>query len=392
MKPFDFFKRDTKSSIGIVLGRDSDSLCVSGYTSLDKNPEIVAACKKIAELIGTITIHLMMNTEDGDVRINNELSRLIDINPVPNATRAKWMEFIVMTMLLYGRGNAIILPHTRRGYLERLEPISAGRVSLTASGYDDYNIVIDGKTYRPDDVLHFTYNPDKTYYWKGQGINVALKDVADNLKQAGATKKGFLASKWKPSVIIRVDANTEEFADPAKRAKLLENYIETDGAGQPWIVPAEQFQVETVKPLSLADLAISDTVEIDKRTVAAVLGVPPFLVGVGDYNKEEWNAFIQGTIRTIVVGIQQEMTKKLILSPDWYLRFNFRSLMDWDLQTISQVFGEGRKMGVIDGNEMRDALGLSPREGLDELVMLENYIPTDMLGSQKKLIQEGSNE
>lgn len=32
---------------------------------------------------------------------------------------------------------------------------------------------------------------------------------------------------------------------------------------------------------------------------------------------------------------------------------------------------------------------MSPREGLDELVMLENYLPTDKLGDQKKLIQDG---
>lgn len=384
------FKKRSKSNIGVVFGPGDEDLCVPGYVSLDKNPEIMTACHSIAELIGSITIHLMSNTEDGDVRIQNELSRMIDITPMPTMTRKTWVESFVMTMLLYGRGNAIVLPHTRKGFLQRLEPIAAGRVSFNPIGWSDYEIYIDGKKHRPDDVLHFTYNPDKNYLWKGQGVTVTLKDVANNLKQAEATKKGFLASKWKPSVIVKVDAMTEELASPEGRQKILAEYVEMDGAGKPWVVPAEQIDVETIKPLTLADLAISDTVEIDKRTVASVIGVPPFLLGVGEYDPDAWNAFVRTKVRAIVTGIAQEMTRKLILSPNWYLRFNEMSLLDWDLQTIASVFGELRKQGVVDGNEVRDRIGMSPREGLSELVMLENYIPTDKLGDQKKLIQGGS--
>ena len=379
------FKKREQSCIGFLIDQQSDGLCVPGYTSLDRNPEIMTACRSIAELIGTITIHLMMNTPDGDVRIENELSRMIDITPMPYMTRKAWMESIVMNLLLYGKGNAVVLPHTRAGYLRELEPIAADRVSFVPIGYSDYQVWIDGKAFRPDDVLHFTYNPDKLYLWKGQGINVSLKSIADNLKQAEATKKGFLESKWKPSIIVKVDAMNDSFADPKKRKELLENYIETEGAGQPWVIPGEQIDVKEIRPLTLADLAISDTVEIDKKTVAAVIGVPPFLLGVGDYDQEAWNNFVRTKVRAIVTEIAQEMTRKLIISPDWYLRFNELSLLDWDLQTIANVYGELRKQGIVDGNEVRDRIGMGPREGLNELVMLENYIPADRLGDQNKL-------
>ena len=386
------FKKRNKSAIGLVIGGEDDSICVPGYTSLDQNPEIMTACHTIAELIGSITIHLMSNTEDGDVRIQNELSRMIDITPMPTMTRKTWVESFVMTMLLYGRGNAVVLPHTSRGYLRRLEPIAASRVAFVPIGWSDYEIYIDGKKHRPDDVLHFTYNPDKTYLWKGQGVTVTLRDIANNLKQAEATKKGFLESKWKPSIIVKVDSMTEELASPEGRERILNEYIKMDGEGKPWVIPAEQIDVETVKPLTLADLAIADTVELDKRTVAAVIGVPPFLLGVGEYDPDAWNAFVRTKVRAIVTGIAQEMTRKLIISPQWYIRFNEMSLLDWDLQTIASVFGELRKQGVVDGNEVRDRIGMSPREGLSELVMLENYIPTDKLGDQKKLQGGAGNE
>ena len=168
--------------------------------------------------------------------------------------------------------------------------------------------------------------------------------------------------------------------------------MESSEVGEPWLIPAEQFQVEQVRPLSLADLAIADTVTLDKKTVASIIGIPAFLLGVGEYKKDEWNNFIQSTIRTLVLGINQELTKKLIISPKMYLRLNHLSLLDWDIETIYRVFAGLSDKGIVTGNEVRDRLGMEQLEGLDELRILENYIPSDMIGAQKKLIQGGEDE
>lgn len=398
MSIFDIFKKRDDAPVNNIKNpkfalwlSGDDDICPAGYTSLDQNPDIMTACRRIAELIGSITIHLMENTKNGDVRIVNELSRAIDINPISTMTRSHWMESIVMNLLLYGEGNSIVWPHTWDGLLRSLEPIAASRVSLMgepSNPYRDYRIQIDGQAHDPSNMLHFVHNPDKYYLWRGRGLTVSLKDVADNLKQASATEKGFMKSKWKPSLIVKVDAMTEEFSGVEGRKKLREDYLETGEAGAPWIIPAQQFEVQEVRPLSLSDLAISDMVQIDKRTVASIVGVPGFVLGVGDYNQKEWNNFIQNTIRPICTNIAQELTRKLILNPRWYLKFNFLSLMDWDLKTISDVFGGLSDRGFVTGNEVRDRIGMSPAEGLDEFRVLENYIPYEMSGMQKKLVQE----
>lgn len=381
---------NNKSQVAFLLD-ECDRISISGYTSLDQNPEIITACRTIAELIGSMTIHLMANTDKGDIRVINELSRAIDINPTSTMTRSHWMEAIVMNLLLHGEGNSIVWPHTWDGKLRSLEPISASRVSFigsTENPFREYRILIDGLAHNPENMLHFVYNPDKYYLWWGRGLSVSLRDVAANLKQAAATEKGFMESKWKPSLIVKVDAMTDEFSGPKGRKKLREDYLETGEAGAPWIIPAEQFQVQEVRPLSLKDLALSDMVQLDKRTVASIVGVPPFVLGVGDYNQKAWNNFIQNKVRPICVAISQELTRKLILSPKMYLKFNTLSLMDWDLQTISTVFGGLSDRGYVNGNEVRDRIGMSPVDGLDEYRVLENYIPIDMSGQQKKLIQE----
>ena len=381
-------KRDStqtvKSPIAIWLA-DGDLSC-AGYVSLDQNPEILTACRRIAQLIGATTIYLMNNTADGDKRIVNELSRAVDIEPMPNMTRSTWMESIIMTLLLYGRGNAVVVPHTWKGLLQSLEPIAADRVSFSPVGNSrrDYKVLIDGVPKDPENLCHFVYNPDKVYLWKGRGIDVSLRDLADNLKQARHTEKAFMSSEYKPSIIVKVDALTDEFASAEGRQKLLDSYVKPARTGEPWLIPAEQFQVEQVRPLSLADLAISDTVTIDKRAVAAIIGVPPYMVGVGEYNADEYNAFIKNVIMPLCKSIAAELTKKLLINPAWYWQFNAWSLIDYDMEKVSVLLLQGADRGFVNGDEWRDRMHLSPA-GLKEYKVLENYIPYDKSGDQQKL-------
>ena len=367
-----------------ALWLSDDGIDCPGYTRLSDNPEIQTACLRIAELIASMTIYLMENTADGDKRIVNELSRTIDITPCDSMTRMQWMTAIVMTLLI--NGNSVVVPHTHKGIIQNLEPIAASRVKYQPVGnsYREYRVLIDGTPRDPEDVLHFAYNPDATYLWRGRGVTVTLKEIAGNLKQAERTKTAFLSSEWKPSVIVKVDSTDEMFKDPAKRQRFLESYVKPVVPGAPWLIPAEQIQVETVKPLTLNDLAIKDTVELDKRTVAAVVGVPPYLLGVGEFKRDEWNSFIQTRVKTIALIIQQEMTRALIVSPKWYLQLNYWSLIDYDLKAISDVLLAGSDRGFVNGDEWRDKVHLAPA-GLKEYRTLENYIPNDRLGDQKKL-------
>lgn len=369
-----------------------ETLTCQGYTSLDHNPEIVTAVNKIAKLVGSMTIHLMQNTDSGDIRIRNELSRKIDINPNTNMTRSSFIQWIIQTMYLYGDGNAVVYPQFRRGFLRDLKPVPAAMVSYIPDGIWDYTVSINGKEYNPDQVLHFILNPGNYYPWRGQGLQIALMDVANNLKQAAATEKGFMRSKWKPSIIVKVDALTDEFSSPEGRSKLLDDYINTSEVGEPWMIPAEQFQVEQIKPLSLSDLALADMVQLDKKTVASILGVPPFLLGVGDFKREEWNNFISSTIMPLAKMIEQELTKKLLYSPDLYFRFNSRSLYNYELRDLASIADDQYIRGIMSRDEVRDWIGLPPASDEEELIILENFIPVGMIGDQKKLNQETGGE
>lgn len=381
----------SRSSVGFVMGSNWNSVCCDGYTRLADNPEVLMAVWRIAELISSMSIRIMANTASGDVRIYNGLSRRLDITPNRYMTRKTMMAAILGTLLLDGSGNAVVWPKTMDGLLEELVPIPPSQVSFLPDGFG-YWVQIGGVPYDPDGLLHFVLNPSTERPWLGTGYRVALKTVVKNLQQAGRTKNAFLSSEWKPSVIVKVDGNSDELTSTDGRRRLAEQYLNPFAPGAPWIIPAEQMEVVQVKPLSLNDLAISDSVKLDKQSVAAILGVPPYVVGVGSFNREEWNHFIATTIMPIVRGLEQEMTRKLLLNPDWYISMNPWALYAYDVKDLSEIGSNLYIRGMMTGNEVRGWLHLPPKEGLDELVILENFIPKGMIGDQKKLIQTGGEQ
>lgn len=389
---FDFFRRKQERRVVFADGSNFEDIIGSGYRRFEDTPEVVSATLRISQLIASETIYLMTNTSQGDVRVINELSRKIDIEPNRNMTRFTFISGIVTDMLK--TGNSIVFPHFIRDngrlILGNLEPISDDRVVYKTfpTAPSEYVVEIDNVPYDPSEVLHFVYNPDEKYRWLGQGVKVPLKDLEGILSQAQATTKGFMQSKWKPSIIVKADANVKALSTKEGRNKVLAEYLETDEAGQPWIIPADQLSVEQIKPLSLNDLAISDTVKLNKQAVAALLGVPAFLLGVGEYKADEWDSFINNTIRPLAMSIEQELTKKLITSPKMYLVFNSSKLYSYDLQKIASVYGGLFDKGIVTGNEVRDKLGMEPNSNLNDLMVLENYIPVTDIGKQKKLNQE----
>ena len=357
-------------------------LCADGYRPIMQCPEVQICINVYAELISSMTLRLMRNTEKGDIRIKNELSRLLDIEPNRRMTHAAFFHVIVRALM--ENGNQVTLPVIRNGYLDELKPLRPSETFIEPKGLDDYEIVFRGARYSPDEVLHFILNPDPDQPWKGQGYQVSLKDIVKSIRQSNATRQALQESPA-PSIIVKVDGLTEEFRSPEGRASLGAQFIDASENGRPWFIPAEAFDVQQVKPLTMQDLAVRDSLELDKRAVAAIFGVPSFLVGVGDFRLEEYQHFITTRLMAVARIIEQTMTRDILWSEDLYLSFNPRSLYNYSLSELVDVGTKLIDHMAMRRNELRDWLSLPPDAEMDELLALENYIPATRLGDQEKL-------
>ena len=364
-------------------------LLSDGYRPVIHCPEVQICIGVYASLIASMTLRLMRNTEKGDVREKNQLSRLLDIEPNRLMTHMDFFQVLVRALM--ETGNQVTVPTYHGGFLSQLIPLRPAEVSLLADGLDDYRIGYRGRTFHPDEVLHFRLNPDPDEPWRGQGYQASLRDVVRSIRQANATRKALQESP-SPSIIVKVDGLTQEFQDKEGRAKLTAMYLDSEQKGQPWLIPAEGFSVEQVKPLNLSDLAIKDSLELDKRAVAAIFGIPPFLVGIGDFKLDEYQHFVTTRLMAVARVIEQTLTRGILYSPDLYLSFNPRSLYNYSLTDLVSVGSQLIDRMAMRRNELRDWLGLPPDAEMDELLALENYIPVSRLADQKKLKDAGDEE
>lgn len=376
--------RSTSTQTALVTPDAWKLFLADGYTPLWNCPEVEMCVDAIADAVSGMTVKLMANTEKGDRRVRNGLSRRIDIAPNPLYTRKVFFHHIVKTMLTSGDGNCVVVPeYGRDGHLLRLTPLKPSQTTFreTAGGYEIHS---GGAVFSPDEVLHFRMKPDTERPFLGTGTRVTLRNAVECINQANRTKKA-LQSSPVPSLLVRVDGLSAELQDKDGRKKLLNRYVDATEHGQPWIVAAETMDITTVKPLTLADLAVKDNLELDKKTVAGIFRVPPFMVGVGTYDKEAYKHFITVVVMGIAQYIQQELTAKLLWSEEMYFTFNPRSLYNYDITELVNAGKELIDRMAMRRNELRDWLGLEPDDDMDELLALENFIPANKLGDQKKL-------
>lgn len=391
---FDRFNRTKKRNKQVeyfdTSGQDG-WVIQGGYTSMNKNSDVQLCVNKIADIVSSMSIALMQNVDNGDIQINNGLSRIVDIQPNRYQTRKTFYQTLIREAFLKGDGNAVAIPNFQYSdgvpYLKDLEILDMSQVSFYETP-ESYQIRYKNSVYAPDEVLHFVFNPSRDNHLIGEGYAPILKEILENVAQGNATKNSFFKQP-KPSLLIGVNSDSEVLQDDEINS-VRDSYTKSMENGKPWLIPAEEIMVHQIKPLSLRDLAINESLEIERTTIASGFGVPPFMVGIGKFDRDEFNNFISTSIQNIAEVIQQELTKKLLYSERMYFKFKNRSLLQYSLTELIAFAKDTKALGILNGNEARKLFDYSPvdLEAMNDYTTLENYIKVQDLEKQKKLMQE----
>lgn len=407
-----------------MLVHEGLSVLPTGWSNLSNRPEVIAGVDKIANLVASLTIKIMENQVDdkgnklGDKNVNNGLAAKLDQAPNSFMTRNAFIKNLIYTLYLNGDGNAICIVDLHKGnltkyiddikngrenYIENIVPVEPSKVFFyrTDEYYEKkgitspYYITINGKVIDPRNVLHFRIGADPEFIYKGTGPRVPLSTVSGKLARIDALEKEYLTNAYFPSFILKwnaysggTESERKEFA--SKLDKIFKGWNKDRKPGDILNVPNMDANIEQVKPMSLNDLAIKDSKELSNKTVASLLGVPLFIIdGSNKYDNDEYNQFIKSTIVPLSQMISQELTNKLVINHNQYIKLDCAKLYKYDAAEIA-MYKNLVTTGAITRNELRDKIGMEPsdNEGMNDFIALENYIPVDKLGDQKKLYQD----
>lgn len=377
----------TDSSRTVAVWLRGTGVCPEGYRKLTDCAEYRAVVDAYTSVIGSATIYLMENGKQGDKRLHNALSRKIDIEPWSLGTRQLWVSWIVATMLGDGNGNAYVLPHIdgSTGNLLDLEPMPGAAAQPLSNGRD-YQVMWQGKAYRRDTVIPFRIYPDPDRPWLGCGWKAPAESILESISQTTAVKASLSSPDYQPPMIVYVDLDQDIFGD-SERENFRRQYLEDVERGKPWVLPSDVAKVDRWQPLNLNDLAIKDGVELDRKALAALTGTPAFMLGIGSFNKDEYNNWIRSRVLPICQAITQPLTAALLDNPKWYWTISEKRLYNYTPMELVSMGLALADHGFASGDEVRDMAMLDPA-GLTDFRALENFIPYDMAALQNKLVQQ----
>lgn len=221
----------------------------------------------------------------------------------------------------------------------------------------------------PYDIIYIT-NPDWSGNHAGGSDVQALASFnlpLDIYLQTAA--RDYLGNSAKPELIYMLPADISDEAFNAFVAMLQAKYAGPSNVGKNPIAVQGDLKVERIDTLP-KDLPYQEAREATRKETLAVSGTGNAMLGVDDSGdiREQRRNFFEQTILPLVKFIEQGFFDQIhvreFLSPGWLIRFNNPDFLTAvERATVHMRYVQ---TGVYCPNDVREQLGMEPREGGDK--------------------------
>ena len=330
-------------------------------------PAVAACVRLIADTVSMVPFKLYKVDQD-EIQLeevpDDPRVQLVNKDPKDTLDATQLKKAIVRDYLL-DKGGYVYVDKVGNK-VRSLRYVEPGRVSFNWNAdpiFKDYDILVNGGTYKPYQFLKILRNTKDGY--KGVGIveeqakplMVAYRILKfqDSLMQTGGMKKGFVKSpKHLTDVAIKAlkDAWARLFSTNSENVVVLNDGLEFQEASE-----------------SSTEMQINENVSTLTKQICEIFGVPVQLLNreVGSASEEDRIVFIQYCIQPILTAIENALNRVLLLESEktaYKWAADITEFTKADVLKRYQAYELACKNGFMQIDEVRYRENMAPL-GLD---------------------------
>jgi len=349
----------------------------------------------VSQTIATLPLFLYKRDAQGRGTINDKhpLYRILHDRPNAEMTATEFWEAMAASVLLWGNAYGAIDRLAADGSISAITPMRPDRVTIrrTVDGALTYTYSFQGAvtTLAEADVLHI----------KGFSLDglLGLSPIAQARQSIGsaiAAEKAsgaFFRNGMRPSAIMKAPQYLTD-AQRIQSKTIIDNFSGAMNVGR---VPLLEGGWD-ITPLSMppGDAQLLATREFNVEIICRWFDVPPVMVGhmtkssawgTGMEQMMLW--FLTFSLRPHLKRIEQAISKALLTpeeqasgSGGYYAEFNVEGLLRADSAARAALYKVLAQEGLRTRNELRALDNEPPLPGGDDLTVMGNLLPIQLLG------------
>lgn len=333
-------------------------------------PTLAGCVELISSLVASIPIKLYKE-ENGKVKEVKEDIRLKLLNEETGDTLTAFQmkKALVIDYLLMGNGYIYI--NKERNMIKSLHYVKESEVSvITATDpiFKNYNIMVQGVTYRPYNFVKLLRHSDDGS--TGYGIieeNPLLLSVTYNslkyeniISKTGGNKKGFLQAEntLTKEVIENLKAQWRQmYSDNTENCIVLNKGL--------------SFKESQATP---AETQMNENKITNGNEICKVFNVPPSIItGDGKANEGDFDKMFKMAILPILNNLISSINRDLLLEKEkesFYFGVDTNELLKGDIEKRFRAYEIAIKNKIMGVNEVRYKEDLEPIEAFENTVLL----------------------
>lgn len=362
----------------VVIGGEKRSYMPNGFLgsqvtttgrvtdeSLVALPAVMAATRIIAETVAMLPLELYSNGR----QVSNWQSRMLGQKPNDVYSAFDLWSYVLTCLQL--RGNAYLY---KMGSPRVLQLWPLNPASVKASLTDDYRMVYKVRTSKglielgSNDILHIRGVMLPSHYEGVSLIELHRTELSTNRRQYN-----FNSQLYENGAIPGGTIKLQPGVSGKQKDAVLKAWNESHQGRPGKIAVLSDGSEFTPIGLTLQDSQYIETARFNVEEVARMFRLPSNMLGVEtsqSYTPEQENLrflqlSLQPWLRRIEFALENDST--LFPGKNFEIKFDVDELLRADIKTRHEAYLKGKQAGWMTANEIREAEGMEPLPGGDEL-------------------------